>query len=171
MDEHRIQIVEWVTVALKKIPATLRYFKDSNNIVVFLPRHIRVHLANYLAYMAALPVVNEKHDFNLVFEGWKIVDGYENALVACAIEMAGLYDEAVYRVPMTEKDAQMVLGPIVSFTSVQHATFKSEGGIVSFYEPTKPGSDIWKKHSVNSKREFEFEKEVKIDRDALNAGM
>lgn len=171
MDKYRIQVVEWVSAALKTVPATLRYFRDSDNIVVFLPRHIRVHLANYLADMAALPVVNEKHDFKLVFEGWNIVDGYENALVVCAIEMAGLYDEAVYRVPMTEKEAQTVLSPIVSFSSVQHATWKNGGGIVSFYEPTKPGSDIWKKHSLNSKGEFEFEKEVKIDREALGAGM
>lgn len=167
----KVQIFDWVIAALKTVPPILRYFRDSDNIVVFLPRHIRVYLANYLADISSLPMVSEKHDFNLVFEGWKIVDGYENALVVCAVEMAGLYEECVYRVPMTEKETETVLAPIVSFHSVGSAVFKKpDNGIVAFYQPSEPGSSVWKKYTLNEEGKSEFEKNVEVDQDLLLKG-
>lgn len=45
-----------------------------------------------------------------------------------------------------------------------------QAGIKAFYQPSEPGSDIWKKYIINRNKEIEYEKFVKIDRDMLMKG-
>lgn len=83
----------WIEATLKNIPEHFKYFRDNpaSEIAVFLPRYLRVRAANAMARVAGIKLFTEEtltEPINI--NGWKIVDGYENLMVICALRYAAM---------------------------------------------------------------------------------
>lgn len=104
MREANLQVMKWVGEVLLMAPSYFRYYNDKPEaeIVVFLPRHVRVMLANGNAFLADMPetYTDENLTGPIEFCGWKVIDGYENALVVCTLRYAGTIPEYVFKVPI-----------------------------------------------------------------------
>lgn len=185
-------VLLWIEATLHNVPEHFKYFRDNKNseIAVFLPRYLRVRAANALLQVAqTTPFTEETLREPIVINGWKIVDGYENLMVICALRYAAMDPMYTVRIPipnpsgtlkttMTFSDSDGVpkhsmvdfapMTPWLKNFVIQE--IKPGGGITHFYEPTAPGSDVWKKYAINKDNEIEFEKQVKIDRELLLKG-
>lgn len=95
------EVAAWVERSLNNAPSYLKYYRNLDDIVVFLPRYIRVRICNHMARVSGQKpnFTDDGLTHEITFCGWKIVDGYENALVMVAIKYAGMNDKYTYTVP------------------------------------------------------------------------
>lgn len=104
MREANLRVMKWVGEVLLMAPSYFRYYNDKPEaeIVVFLPRHVRVMLANGNAFLAGIPdnYTDENLTGPIEFCGWKVIDGYENALIVCALRHAVAIPEYTFKVPI-----------------------------------------------------------------------
>ncbi len=115
-------VLLWVEATLKKVPEYFKYFRDKNDseVVVFLPRYLRVRVANAVAQIAGVHGVHTEETMTeaIVINGWKILDGYEHLLVVTAIRYAYMDTRYTIRIPIpnpsTVKAMPVVEGGAVS---------------------------------------------------------
>jgi len=101
-------ILLWVEATLKNVPEHFKYFRDKNDseVFVFLPRHLRVRVANALAHIVGTPGFHTEETLTepIVLNGWRVMDGYENLLVVAAVRYAGMDPRYTIRVPIPNPD-------------------------------------------------------------------
>lgn len=93
----------WIEATLKNVPEHFKYFRDNpaSEIAVFLPRYLRVRAANAMARIAGVKLFTEETLTEPVtINGWKVVDGYENLLVICALRYAAMDPMYTVRIPI-----------------------------------------------------------------------
>lgn len=93
----------WIEATLKNVPEHFKYFRDNpaSEIAVFLPRYLRVRAANAMARIAGVKLFTEETLTEpITINGWKIVDGYENLMVVCALRYAAMDPMYTVRIPI-----------------------------------------------------------------------
>lgn len=97
-------MLEFAGKALLSVPSWFRYYQNEKDaeVVVFLPRYARVMLANAIAFMADLPEGYTKENLSgpIEFCGWKVIDGYENALVICTLRYSCEHPDFIFKVKL-----------------------------------------------------------------------
>lgn len=101
--EDNYAIIRWLETSLNEAPSMFHHYKDSYHVLVFLPRYIRIRIANYFAHISGQkePYKDSPVDYSTAteFNGWKIVDGYQNALIISIIAFAHFGEEYTHTKP------------------------------------------------------------------------